>query len=55
MSGGHRTAKVATHQCCYGNTWYVMLEDEEMEKSLSEYTLSKVVSNVIMMYSNLKN
>ncbi|XP_062616942.1 uncharacterized protein LOC134278659 [Saccostrea cucullata] len=32
--GGHRTGKVATHQCCWGNTWYVMLEEEEMQKSL---------------------
>ncbi|XP_034325415.2 phytanoyl-CoA dioxygenase domain-containing protein 1 [Magallana gigas] len=31
---GHKTGKVATHQCCYGNTWYVMLEEKEMAKSL---------------------
>lgn len=34
MKGGNRSGKVATHQCCYGGTWYVMLEEEEMEKSL---------------------
>ena len=33
-SGGHRKGLVATHQCCYGNTWYVMLEEEEMAKTL---------------------
>ncbi|XP_046567729.1 probable alpha-ketoglutarate-dependent hypophosphite dioxygenase isoform X2 [Haliotis rubra] len=32
--GGHRSGKIATHQCCYGGTWYVMLEEEEMVKSL---------------------
>ncbi|XP_069117184.1 phytanoyl-CoA dioxygenase domain-containing protein 1 homolog isoform X1 [Argopecten irradians] len=31
---GHKTGKVATHQCCYGGTWYVMLEEDEMAKSL---------------------
>lgn len=31
---GHRTGRVATHQCCWGNTWYVMLEEEEMKKTL---------------------
>lgn len=31
---GHRKGKVATHQCCAGPTWYVMLEEEEMKKTL---------------------
>ena len=31
---GHRLGKVATHQCCAGNTWYVMLEEDEMQKTL---------------------
>lgn len=34
MTGGHKSGKVATHQCCHGGTWYVMLEEEEMEKTL---------------------
>ncbi|OWF37081.1 uncharacterized protein LOC110440563 [Mizuhopecten yessoensis] len=34
MHGGHKTGKVATHQCCHGGTWYVMLEEDEMEKTL---------------------
>ncbi|XP_033734120.1 1-deoxypentalenic acid 11-beta-hydroxylase-like [Pecten maximus] len=34
MKGGHKSGKVATHQCCHGGTWYVMLEEEEMEKTL---------------------
>ncbi|OWF42670.1 phytanoyl-CoA dioxygenase-like [Mizuhopecten yessoensis] len=32
--GAHSAGKIATHQCCYGGTWYVMLEEEEMVKSL---------------------
>lgn len=31
---GHKTGKVGTHQCCYGGTWYVMLEEEEMKRKL---------------------
>lgn len=34
MKKGHKTGKVGTHQCCHGGTWYVMLEEEEMEKKL---------------------
>lgn len=33
-SRGHSTGKIATHQCCHGGTWYVMLEEEEMRKKL---------------------
>jgi len=38
-SGGHHKGLVATHQCCYGNTWYVMLEEEEMAKTLGKWNL----------------
>ncbi|XP_064616893.1 uncharacterized protein LOC135480894 [Liolophura sinensis] len=31
---GHREGKVARHTCCQGPTWYVMLEEEDMEKEL---------------------
>ncbi|CAG2203482.1 unnamed protein product [Mytilus edulis] len=31
---GHKTGKVADHQCCHGGTWYVMLEEEEMKRKL---------------------
>lgn len=34
VNKGHLPGKLATHQCCYGNTWYVMLEEEEMSKTL---------------------
>ncbi|XP_063420288.1 uncharacterized protein LOC134705499 [Mytilus trossulus] len=30
----HAKGKVGTHTCCYGNTWYVMMEEEEMSKTL---------------------
>lgn len=33
---GHLSGKVAVHQCCAGDTWYIMLEDEEMKKRLSK-------------------
>lgn len=33
---GHLKGKVATHQCCWGGTWYVMLEEQEMEDTLGE-------------------
>ncbi|XP_071162484.1 1-deoxypentalenic acid 11-beta-hydroxylase-like [Mytilus edulis] len=31
---GHKTGKIADHQCCHGGTWYVMLEEEEMKRKL---------------------
>ncbi|XP_071163553.1 phytanoyl-CoA dioxygenase domain-containing protein 1 homolog [Mytilus edulis] len=31
---GHKKGLVAPHQCCYGGTWYVMLEEQEMMKTL---------------------
>ena len=36
MEKGHRTGRVAEHQCCHGGTWYVMLEEEEMQKTLGK-------------------
>ncbi|XP_013416111.1 uncharacterized protein LOC106177776 [Lingula anatina] len=30
----HRSGRLATHTCCAGPTWYVMLEEEEMVKTL---------------------
>lgn len=32
----HATARVAKHSCCAGPTWYVMLEEEDIEKDLGE-------------------
>ena len=31
---GHRTGRVATHQCCWGGTWYVTIEDQELKDKL---------------------
>lgn len=34
VSGGHRTGVTAKHICCVGDTWYVGLEEAEMEGAL---------------------
>ena len=34
VRGGHRLGKTATHTCCAGGTWYVDLDEKEMERSL---------------------
>lgn len=34
VSGGHHTGKTAKHTCCVGDTWYVGLEEAEMESTL---------------------
>ena len=34
VSGGHRPGITATHTCCAGDTWYVDLAEDEMERSL---------------------
>ncbi|KAL3873369.1 hypothetical protein ACJMK2_036498 [Sinanodonta woodiana] len=31
---GHKTGRVADHTCCYGGTWYVMLDEDEMVSKL---------------------
>lgn len=31
---GHLQGLVARHQCCWGGTWYTMLEEEEMKTTL---------------------
>lgn len=32
--GGHRTGRIAKHTCCWGGTWYVELDEEEMKDKL---------------------
>ncbi|KAL4238057.1 hypothetical protein ACF0H5_002768 [Mactra antiquata] len=32
--GGHRSGHTAKHQCCWGGTWYVQLDEEEMKTKL---------------------
>lgn len=34
IEGGHLPGLVARHQCCWGGTWYTMLEEEEMKNTL---------------------
>ncbi|OWF37078.1 uncharacterized protein LOC110440617 [Mizuhopecten yessoensis] len=31
---GHKKGIVGNHQCCHGGTWYVMLDEEEMQRTL---------------------
>ena len=37
---GHKTGRIGTHQCCYGGTWYVMLEEQEMKQKLGTTVIS---------------
>jgi hypothetical protein len=34
IRGGHKTGRVADHECCQGNTWYVMLVEDEIKNKL---------------------
>ena len=36
VENGHKTGKVARHTGCVGNTWYVSVTEEEMEKTLGK-------------------
>ncbi|KAH3859334.1 uncharacterized protein LOC127871842 isoform X2 [Dreissena polymorpha] len=58
MSRGHRTGRVATHQCCHGGTWYVMLEEEEIRRTLEVDTeknrvLCRVPYGGMLLINNL--
>ncbi len=33
---GHRKGQCGEHTCCHADTWYIVLEEDEMEKSLGE-------------------
>ena len=44
VKGGHRLGKTATHTCCAGNTWYVDLAKEELEKTLGVNMKTDVVT-----------
>ena len=33
---GHKSGRVALHTCCQGPTWYIMLDEDEMEKTLGK-------------------
>ena len=49
VKGGHRLGKTATHTCCAGNTWYVDLAEEEMEKTLGVNMKTDVVTCEVPM------
>ena len=49
MSGGHRAGVTATHTCCAGDTWYVHLAEEEIEKTLGVDMKSDVVTCEVPM------
>lgn len=34
MRGSHKLGRVAKHTCCHQSFWYVMLDEEDMEKTL---------------------
>jgi hypothetical protein len=49
---GHKTGRVATHTCCAGDTWYIMLGDDEMRKTL-ECDLDKDIVTCPVKYGGL--
>ena len=58
VRGGHRTGRVATHTGCWEDTWYVMLSEEEIEKTLSVNMKKDVVTcpvplGGILLFNNL--
>ena len=52
VKNAHRLGKMARHQCCYGGTWYIMLEEEEMQKTLG-VDLEKDVETCPINYGGL--
>ncbi len=34
IRGGHKTGKVADHECCWNGTWYVMMVEEDIKDKL---------------------
>ncbi|KAJ8308228.1 hypothetical protein KUTeg_013102 [Tegillarca granosa] len=56
--GGHKKGQVAVHQCCYGGTWYVMLEEDEMAKRLDvdlekDLKICPIPYGGMLMFNNL--
>lgn len=55
---GHRTGKVARHVCSPGDTWYVLLEEDEMEYNLgvdlkNDIITCKVPYGGMLLFQNL--
>jgi len=42
---GHRSGRIGMHQCCAGGTWYIMIEEEEMNRSLGK---AEIFTDVIL-------
>ena len=36
---GHQSGKVAKHTCCWRDTWYIELSEEEMQQSLGKIVI----------------
>ncbi|XP_076463481.1 phytanoyl-CoA dioxygenase domain-containing protein 1-like [Babylonia areolata] len=58
VSGGHLKGKVATHTCCWRDTWYIMLDEEEMTRTLGvdmekDVKLCQVPYGGILLINNL--
>ena len=48
---GHRSGHVALHKCCWGGTWYVELDKEEMKTKLGIFYVNQspiVFSNIYL-------
>lgn len=55
---GHKTGKMARHTCCTTDTWFISLDEEEMEKSLGVDMKKDVVTVPIpygsfLLFSNI--
>jgi hypothetical protein len=48
MRGSHKLGRVAKHTCCHQSFWYVMLDEEDMEKTLGKTTVLDNERNCIM-------
>lgn len=44
VKNAHKKGKVARHTCCKGPTWYIMLEEEEMENTLGANMETDVIT-----------
>jgi len=49
---GHKTGRIAVHKCCWGGTWYVMCDDDEMANTLG-VDLDKDIKTCPIPYGGL--
>ncbi|KAL5022722.1 hypothetical protein ScPMuIL_001877 [Solemya velum] len=55
---GHKTGRVGEHLCCYKDTWYVWIEEEEMKQTLDidperDFVVCPVPYGGIVLFNNL--